>query len=124
MKPKYPLTEAELKIMQFLWDKSPMTMMELTRALEPETHWSKYTVITLLKRMAQKNMITVCEESAVKTYAPAVRKRDVAREQTDELLSHMYAGKASLLMSNLVEGGRMTESDIREIMEVLEKAQR
>ncbi|MCI6378012.1 MAG: hypothetical protein MR842_09680 [Clostridiales bacterium] len=31
------LTEAEWKIMLRLWDKSPQTMMDFTRALSPET---------------------------------------------------------------------------------------
>ena len=122
MREKYPLTDAELKIMQFLWERSPQNMMELTRALEPETHWSKYTVITLLKRMAQKGMVLVDESGAVKTYAPAVEKSAVASEQTGALLDHMYAGRASLLVSTLVESGSMSEDDIREIMAVLEKA--
>ena len=48
------LTEAEWKIMLLLWEKSPWTMMELTRALAEDTGWSKHTVITMLKRMAVK----------------------------------------------------------------------
>ena len=35
-----PLTEAEWKIMLLLWEKSPRTMMELTRALAEDTGWS------------------------------------------------------------------------------------
>lgn len=42
-----PLTEAEWKIMLLLWEKSPRTMMELTRALAEDTGWSKHTVITM-----------------------------------------------------------------------------
>ena len=45
------LTEAEWKIMLLLWEKSPWTMMELTRALAEDTGWSKHTVITMLKRL-------------------------------------------------------------------------
>ena len=52
-----PLTEAEWKIMLLLWEKSPRTMMELTRALAEDTGWSKHTVITMLKRMAVKGTV-------------------------------------------------------------------
>ena len=74
MREKAALTDAEMKIMLHLWDHHPQTMMELTRALESETHWSKYTVITLLKRMEAKGTVTVDESGPVKTYAPAVEK--------------------------------------------------
>ena len=62
------LTEAEWKIMLLLWEKSPRTMMELTRALAQETGWSKHTVITMLKRMAVKGTVRICEDGPVKTY--------------------------------------------------------
>lgn len=62
------LTEAEWKIMLLLWQKSPWTMMELTHALEAETGWSKHTVITMLKRMAVKGTVRICEDGPVKTY--------------------------------------------------------
>ena len=41
-----PLTEAEWKIMLLLWEKSPRTMMELTRALAEDTGWSKHTAVS------------------------------------------------------------------------------
>ena len=69
-----PLTEAEWKIMLLLWEKSPRTMMELTRALAEDTGWSKHTVITMLKRMAVKGTVRICEDGPVKTYFPAVAK--------------------------------------------------
>ncbi|MDD3411567.1 MAG: BlaI/MecI/CopY family transcriptional regulator [Eubacteriales bacterium] len=121
---KTPLTDAEAKIMQLLWEENPLTTRQITEALESETHWTKYTVITLLKRMQQKGTVRVDESGAVKTYAPAVDKRTVAAEQTRSLVSRMFSGKASLLVSNLVEEGGMTDEELREIEEILRRAAR
>lgn len=115
------LTEAEEKIMEVLWERSPRTMMEITHALEAETGWSKHTVTTLLKRMQQKQTISVDMAGAVRRYAPALNKDEVAREQTHSLLRRMFAGKASLLVENLVEDGELSEDDLRELLSVLEK---
>lgn len=117
-----PLTEAEWKIMLVLWEHSPRTMMEITRALEAETGWTKYTVTTMLKRMAQKGTVKMDGSGAVRVYAPAVAKDQVAREQTRTLLSRLFDGKASLLVSQMVEQGEMDEAEIKEIMAVLRKA--
>lgn len=35
------LSEAELKIMQVLWNNSPQTMAEIAQALYADTVWSK-----------------------------------------------------------------------------------
>lgn len=117
-----PLTEAEWKIMLRLWERSPQTMMELTRSLAPETGWSKHTVITMLKRMNLKGTVNICEDGPVKTYTPAVTKDRVAREQTQTLLNRLFSGRASLMVSDMVEQGELTEDDIRELQEVLFRA--
>ena len=117
---KNVLTDAESKIMTVLWEESPRTMMEITRRLEEETGWSKHTVTTLLKRMQLKGTITMDDSGSVRHYAPAMAKEDVAREQTHSLLKRMFSGKATLLVSNLVEDGELTEDDLRELLDVLD----
>ena len=122
MREKAALTDAEMKIMLHLWDHHPQTMMELTRALESETHWSKYTVITLLKRMEAKGTVIVAESGPVKTDAPAVEKADFAREQTHTLVRDLYGGNATLLVSGLVENGAISQKELDELMEMLRRA--
>ena len=108
-----PLTEAEWKIMLLLWEKSPRTMMELTRALAEDTGWSKHTVITMLKRMAVKGTVRICEEGPVKTNSPAVAKDRVAREQT-----------LTLLVNDMVEQGEIDEEELSELQKILDRAEK
>lgn len=122
MREKPALTDAEMKIMLKLWDMHPQTMMELTRSLEGETHWSKYTVITLLKRMEAKGAITVDETGQVKTYAPAVDKAGFALEETDALVRDLYGGNAVLMVSGLVENGRITQQELEELTQMIKSA--
>lgn len=114
-----PLTEAEWKIMLRLWEKSPQTMMELTRSLQNETGWTKHTVITMLKRMNAKGTVHICEAGPVKTYSPAVSKERVAREQTQTLLKRLFSGHASLLVSDMVEQGELDDSELAALENIL-----
>lgn len=118
------LTEAEWKIMLLLWEKSPRTMMELTRALAQETGWSKHTVITMLKRMAVKGTVRICEDGPVKTYFPAVSKDRVAREQTQTLLKRLFSGRASLLVNDMVEQGELDDEELRELQNIINRAEK
>lgn len=118
------LTEAEWKIMLLLWERSPWTMMELTRALEEETGWSKHTVITMLKRMAVKGTVRICEDGPVKTYFPAVSKDRVAHEQTQTLLKRLFSGRASLLVNDMVEQGELNDEELRELQNILDRAEK
>jgi len=122
MHEKPALTDAEMKIMLKLWDHHPQTMMELTRALEGETNWSKYTVITLLKRMEAKGAVTVDENGPVKTYAPAVEKAGFALLETDALVRDLYGGNAVLMVSGLVENGRISQKELEKLAQLIQAA--
>lgn len=114
------ITEAEGKIMDVLWAQSPLSMMEITHRLEEETDWTKYTVTTLLRRMLEKGTIAVDTSGPIRMYSPAIPKEAVARQETESLLRRMFSGKASLLVSNLVEEGELSREELRELLDMLE----
>lgn len=114
-------TEAEWKIMQVLWRRAPRTMGEITRELAPATGWTRHTVITLLKRMEEKGAVRVDATGPVKTYTPRVAQAEAAREQTKKLLSSVFSGKASLLVSSLVDSGEITIKEMEELLDMLRK---
>ena len=54
---KIDLSNSEWKLMNRLWQTSPMTITELTAALREDTGWSKNTVITMLSRLEGKEAV-------------------------------------------------------------------
>lgn len=114
-------TEAEWKIMEVLWESAPRTMREITQRLEPTTGWTRHTVITLLKRMLEKGSIAVDESGPVKQYTPLLSREAASSQETRKLLSHVFSGKASLLINNLVDSGEITLQEMEEIMDLMRK---
>ena len=115
------LTDAEWKIMEVLWDSAPRTMAEITKTLEPDTGWTRHTVITLLKRMQEKGSVEVDESGSVKRYYPRVTREQASHEQTQKLLSRVFSGKASLLLHNLIDSGEMTVDEMQEVLDLLRR---
>ena len=115
------VTEAEWKIMEVLWDHSPRTMTEITAILEPETGWTRHTVITLLKRMVEKGSITVDDTERAKKYTPLISREEASTEETHKFLSHIFRGKASLLVNHLVDAGDLSEDDLQQILDVMKE---
>ncbi len=119
--PDKKCTEAEWKILALLWDQAPRTMSEITKALEPQTGWTRHTVITLLKRMQEKGTVRIDETGDVKRYFPLVTREEMSAQQTQKLLDRVFSGQASLLISHLVENGEITVREMDELMEMLRK---
>lgn len=115
------ISDAEMKIMKLLWEKSPRTMPELTAALAPETGWSKHMVIALLKRMLEKGSIRVEESKPARLYYPIIEKESVEKAKTHKLLEELFHGKARYLVSAMVEQGDLSGEDIDELIDYLEK---
>ena len=69
------VTEAEGKILNVLWERSPMTITQITAALRDVTGWDKHAVISRLKRMLEKGSVRM-ELSLIHIYpgsGPALR---------------------------------------------------
>ena len=116
-------TDAEWKIMEVLWDHAPRTIAEITKILEPTTGWTRHVVITLLKRMEEKGTVTVDQSGPAKLYSPKISRDEASTEETDKFLSHVFKGKASLLVNHLVESEKITADDLQEILDAMRKAE-
>ena len=112
-------TEAEWKILELLWDREPRTMPEITRALEGQTGWTRQTVISLLRRMQAKGTVACDDSGPLRLYTARVRAQEARRDQTRRLVDRVFGGRASLLVSSLVEGGELTEKEREEILRIL-----
>lgn len=122
METKIPLTDAEWHIMQALWAKGPMTIMEITRALEAETGWTKHTVITLLRRMEKKGTVRMEERGRAKVVHPLVDRDAVALAQARTLISRLYGGSLSLLVAEMVAGEDIPQEELEAMRRVIEAA--
>ena len=52
MNDKIP-TQGEWNVLSCLWERAPMTAMELAAALEEKVGWAKSTTLTTLRRMEE-----------------------------------------------------------------------
>jgi len=122
MEKQINLSDGEWKLMNRLWVENPMTIMELTAALRPDTGWSKNTVITMLSRLEAKGAVRCQQGQRAKHYFPAIERQAAARAETESFLSKVYGGSLGLMMSAMVESKGLTEADIAELSAILEQA--
>ena len=116
------LSDSEWKLMNRLWERSPMTIMELTAAAKAETGWSKNTVITMLSRLEAKGAVRCEQGERAKRYYPTLEQKDAARAETESFLGMVYGGSLGMMMSAMVESRGLSQADIAELSAILEKA--
>ena len=118
---KVSLSDGEWKLMYKLWEEPSRTIAQLTAALQPETGWSKHTVITMLNRLEGKGAVSH-DGGTPRHYSATLAKEDAARAETRSFLDKVYGGRLGLMMSAMVDSRSLTQQDIDELAAILEKA--
>ncbi|MCI9402808.1 MAG: BlaI/MecI/CopY family transcriptional regulator [Oscillospiraceae bacterium] len=118
---KTNLSDGEWKLMNRLWEDTPLTITQLTAALQEETGWGKHTVITMLSRLEDKGAVHH-DGGTPKHYSAILQKEDAAQSETKSFLDKVYGGRLGLMMSAMVDSQTLTQEDIDELTAILENA--
>lgn len=116
------LSDGEWKIMQLLWQESPQTLTQITKALESDTGWTKHTVISYLKRMEEKGAVRYQTEGRAKQFYPSIEERDAELQETRQFLDKVFQGKLGLLLHTMVQQQSLSDEEVRELQEILDQA--
>lgn len=113
------ITNAEWKVMEQLWEKSPKTITELTKSLRENTNWTKQTIITMLRRMEEKGRVRHEDSTKAKLFYPVITKEEAEKEETDALVEKVFSGSPSLLVSAMIQKYKLDDATIDEICALL-----
>ena len=114
--------DTEWKIMEVLWEKGPLSTMEIVSILEESNGWARSTVITLLNRITAKGGVRFKIENRSKVYYPAIEKKHAELEETKSFINKVYGGNIGLMISNLVKNESLTQEEIEEIKKIINEA--
>lgn len=117
------LTNSEWYVLDCLWEKSPMTVMELVAALGTRLGWAKSTTITTLRRMEEKGLVHCEIVGKGKSYTPAVEQEQAVISETRSFLDRVYQGSVGLMMSAMARRQELSREEIAQLREILEKAE-
>ena len=120
---KVNITEAEQKILNLLWEEGCLSTMQIAERLGSETGWSKHAVISFLKRMETKGLVSHEERGRAKYYMPLVQREMVASEERNSFLKKFYHGRLGLMVSAMAEENSLTQNDIQDLRALLERLQ-
>lgn len=113
------LFDSELKLMDILWENEPVSAKELSILAAERIGWNKNTTYTVLKKLVNKNVIQRSEPGFICT--SLIKKDDVRKAETESLIQRLYNGSKKALFSALLEEEPLSEDELKELREMLEK---
>src|SRR6202161_2637690 len=117
------LAKLEFRILEALWSKGRASMREIQEAF-PEPRPAYTTITNTVYRMeAKKAVRRVQKVGNADIFEPLIAK-DAARDSLlDEILS-FFGGRPQPMMAQLIESGRLTLDDIRELEKAAAETER
>ena len=103
------VTDAELTILQFLWDQGQATTRQLTDAIHPEGTASHYaTVQKLLERLEGKDCVSRDRSRWPHVFAPAINREDLIGRRLRTMAEKLCGGSLTPLLTHLLKVERLS----------------
>ncbi|MBV8727164.1 MAG: BlaI/MecI/CopY family transcriptional regulator [Candidatus Eremiobacteraeota bacterium] len=116
------LTEAELRLMEVLWEKGRATVGDVTNSLgSPPIAYN--TVLTTMRILEQKGFVRHEEEGRAFVYIPRVRREEASTTALDQLLNRFFNNSAGTLALKLVENQQLDKAELIRLKELIEKSE-
>jgi predicted transcriptional regulator len=115
-------TDGELEILKLLWEAGPSQLGHVTAALNQDRKVATTTVATMLKVMLEKGLVERKDGPRGYRWAAKVSRQAAESGLTLKLIDRLFEGSARRLVAHLIEEGKLTAADRREIQEMLDQA--
>jgi BlaI family penicillinase repressor len=115
------VTDAELSIMQVLWERKTCTVRQLTDEVYEESGASQNaTVQKLLDRLENKDCVARDRSTWPHTYMADIERADLIGRQLQDTADKLCDGSLSPLLTHLVKSRNLSKSDRKSLRGLLD----
>ncbi|MBW8016408.1 MAG: BlaI/MecI/CopY family transcriptional regulator [Planctomycetes bacterium] len=115
------LANAELAIMNLLWQELSLTARQLREMLYPDTARTQHgTVQRLLQRLEDKGCVERDRSQPVHIFSASISRQAYAAGQLELLASRLTGGSLAPLITHLVEEKKISRQEIIQIRAILD----
>jgi predicted transcriptional regulator len=116
------VTDAELALLQVLWEQGPATIRQLTETLNGGAcSTAKYgTTQKLLDRLEEKRYVRRDRSGPVHVFAAALGREDLIGRRLRDVAEKLCGGSLTPLLTHLVRTRRLSPSERRELRELID----
>jgi predicted transcriptional regulator len=113
------LTEAELRIMNVLWDRGSATVHEVLSALPAQPALAYNSVLTIVRILEKKGYVKHLKDKRAHVYIPSVDRKDASRFEVRHLVSRFFGNSDELLVLNILEEKSIDPGELSRLRQLL-----
>ena len=115
------LTEAELRIMNVLWEKGSATVHEVLQGMSAQPALAYNSVLTIIRILEKKGYVQHVKDRRAHVYMPKVDRKDATRFEVRHLVSRFFGNSDELLVLNILEEKSIDADELARLRQLLER---
>ena len=116
-----PLANAELAIMDLLWETEQLTARQIREKLYPDQTKPQHgTVQRLLQRLEDKGYVERDRSLSVHLFSSAISRQSYAGSQLESLTAKVTGGSLTPLITHLIEQKKISSKEIKRLRAILD----
>ncbi|MFT4887130.1 MAG: BlaI family penicillinase repressor [Pseudohongiellaceae bacterium] len=119
---KSPLSRAQREVMEIIWDKGEVGVLEVTEMLNQIRPIARNTVRTLMERMQEKGWLTYRPQGRSYIYSALVPREESLGQRVTEMVDKACGGEPERLMMALLNYRGLSDEETHRIQKMLDEA--
>lgn len=111
--------DSEMKVMEIIWAREPVAAKQISLIAAEQVGWNKNTTYTIIKKLEGKGFIKREDPGFVCT--SLISREEIQKAETQSLVDKLFGGSKNALFSTLLDDEKLSEEDLRELREMIEK---
>lgn len=113
------ISNAELSVMQVLWQRQPLSANDVVTALGNDKDWHEKTVKTLLNRLVAKGALGFNKDGRAYLYYPLIAQQDYQLEQSRSFVERLFAGRVAPLVAGFASQNKLNADDVQQLKQLI-----
>lgn len=114
-------TDAELAILNVLWERGPSTVRDVHEALSTSQATGYTTVLKLMQIMTEKGLVVRDESQRAHVYEARQSEQRTQRQLLSDLADRAFGGSPAKLVLQALSGRRTSVEEMNEIRHLLDR---
>ncbi len=112
---KVKIFDAELRMMEVLWDQEPIGTGELSKICKDVLEWNKSTTYTVIRRLVDRGVLN--KQRTILT--SKLSKNDIQKIQSEEHIEKMYDGSLKNFFETYLKNADLKIEEIQTLKEII-----
>lgn len=115
------LSEREWTVLRALWETGGTELGTLVQRLQPETGWSRNTVLTYLTRMEAKGLVAIDKTAAPHRYRAVPDQESCRTQERKSFVERVYSGSTGDLIAAFLKEEQITPEERERLRRLLDE---